>query len=98
QHSRPQSERERRPRVVADDLRHVELLLQLVQRAREPLARQLDVAPDVSRRFNHSLSSVSVVIVSRGASCAGARYDIPRFANHAVSAPATTSTMSAATQ
>ena len=53
------------------DFVDVELVFELGQRARHSFPRQLDVAPDVSRCFSHSLSSLSVVTVSVGASCDG---------------------------
>src|SRR6478672_7738217 len=84
--------------MLAYDFGDVELTLELGQRARHAFPGQLDVAPDVSRCFNHSLSSLSVVTVSVGASCDGARSDMPRRARTTAIAPAITRTMSAPSQ
>src|SRR5689334_19680073 len=84
--------------MIPHHLGDVELTLELGQRARHSFPRQFDVAPDVSRCFNHSLSSLSVVTVSVGASCDGARSDMPRRARTTAITPAITSTTSAPSQ
>src|SRR5918999_3290117 len=84
--------RERRPRMIPYELHHIQLVLQLRERARHPLSRQLDVAPDVSCRFSHSLSSLSVATVSSGISSLGESAFLPRIISQAAMPPVSTTT------
>ncbi len=63
QDARANRQRQCRPRMILHHLYHVQLLLELGERARHPFASQLDVTPDVIRCFSHSLSSFNVSTV-----------------------------------
>src|SRR5439155_8358366 len=91
-------DRECRPWMVAHHLNDVQLLLELVDRRRHALASQLDVAADVSCRLSHSLSSLSVAMVSSGTSDVGDNCRIARFVIANAAAAASIRSRSAASQ